>query len=275
MPPVTTPSRSGSRIRPRSPARGLGRRLVPGTALLAIAGTVAGAIVVASPPVLTQETAQEARDEAPVPHPPENGDTVTVTGRVTDPQGRAVPGAHVVFEAFRSYFSLRRFERRAKDFRRVETVTDETGRYRLEWLWDDYFNRFRVGVERPGTHKTMGAAASRPAEGAEAADGARESPYLVVQTDLAPRLAASGTAVVPLVVEDTELLEAVRRFETSLATEDQRRVYRDLGYPDEVQVFELADVRETSWWYFERGEVYRFADGELQEIEPFEPVTGF
>lgn len=236
---------------------------------------VAGAILLAPPPVPARETAQEVRDEAPVPHPPENGDTVTVTGRVTDPQGRAVPGAHVVFEAFRSYFSLRRFERRTKDFRRVETMTDETGRYRLEWLWDDYFNRFRVGVARPGPHKAMGAAASRPAQGAEATDGVRESPYLVVQTDLAPRLVSSGSAVVPLVVEDTELLETVRRFETSLATEDQRRVYRDLGYPDEVRVLELADVRETSWWYFERGEVYRFADGELQEIEPFEPVTGF
>lgn len=273
MPPVTTPSRSCFRIRPRSPARGLGRRFAPG--LLAIIGTVAGAIVVAPPPVLAQKTAQETSDEAPARNPPENGDTVTVTGRVTDPQGRAVPGAHVVFEAFRSYFSLRRFERRTKDFRRVETVTDETGRYRLEWLWDNYFNRFRVGVERPGTLRAMGAATSRPAQDVEADDNARESPYLVVQTDLAPRLVAGGTAVVPLVVEDTELLEAVRRFESSLATEDQRRVYRDLGYPDEVRVFELADVRETSWWYFERGEVYRFADGELQEIEPFEPVTGF
>ena len=232
----------------------------------------AGTFVSVAPPILAQEG---TRGEAPALDPPENGDTVRVTGQVSDPQGRAVPGAHVVLEAYRSYFSLRRFERRAKDFRRVETVTDENGRYRLEWLWDDYFNRFRVGVERPGREAGSGAARSRPAEEVEAADGTKESPYLVVQTDLRTRLERSGTAVVPLVVEDAEPLQAFRRFESSLATEDQRRIYRDLGYPDEVQVLELTDVREASWWYFDRGEVYRFADGELREIEPFEPVTGF
>lgn len=240
-------------------------------ALAALVAVVAGMVVSVARPVV----AQEARDEALTLDPPEDGDTVTVTGQVSDPQGRAVPGAHVVFEAFRSYFSLRRFERRIKDFRRVETVTDENGRYHLEWLWDDYFNRFRIGVERPGRHAGADASSSRPAEEAEAVDATGESPYLVVQTDLGSRLKRSGTAVVPLVVEDTGLLEALRRFEAALATDDQRRIYRDLGYPDEVQVLELADVREASWWYFDRGEVYRFADGELQEIEPFEPVTGF
>lgn len=265
MPPVAT----------RSPS--------PSPALAAVVATLvataSGALLVPGPAVLGQDRGSDVSDSRPPgSRPPEDGDTVTVTGRVTDARGRAVPGVHVVFEAYRTYFSLRHFERRAKDFRRVETRTDETGRYRVEWLWDDYFNRFRVGVERPGRSAEVGAAWSRTARDGRdtgAPDDASQSPYLVLQTDLGPRLARSGSAVVPLVVEDIEVVETVRRFETSLSTEDQRRVYRDLGYPDEVRVLELADGREASWWYFERGEVYRFADGELEEIEPFEPVTGF
>jgi hypothetical protein len=267
MPPVATRPPSLFRIRPHSVTPACVLRSM----LLAIVGVTVGASAFAP-----SAPAQTGRGEAAAPEPPDNGDTVTVTGQVTDSEGRPVAGVHVVFEAHRSYFSLRRFEHRVKDFRRVETVTDETGRYRLEWLWDDYFNRFLVGVETPGRHSAVGAATNRTAQGAEGSgDDARASPYLVEQTDLRSRLVRSGSAVVPLVIEDTERLEAVRRFESSLATEDQRRVYRDLGYPDEVQVLELAAGREASWWYFERGEVYRFADGDLQEIEPFEPVTGF
>lgn len=189
--------------------------------------------------------------------PPENGDTVSVTGQVTDAQGRPLAGVHVVFEVFRSSFSLRHLERRNKDFRRVETVSGDDGRYRLEWRWDDYFNRFRVGVRMPG----------------DAAPG--DDPELPGEADLGRRLRVSGTAVVPLVIENTEILDAVRRFEASIETDDQRRVYHDRGYPDEVQVLDERQGRETSWWYFERGEVYRFVGGALQEVESFQPVRRF
>lgn len=210
------------------------------------------------PVARAQESASGGSDASEAARqPPENGDTVFVTGQVTDLRGEPVVGIPVVLEAFRSSFSLRRFERREKDFRRVETVTDADGRYRLEWLWDDYFNRFRVGVT---VHREEG----QPPRFLQA-----------LETGLGRRLAASGSALVPLVVEDMEFLEALRRFETSISTAEQRRIYRNLGYPDEVQTLELAAGQETSWWYFRRGEVYRFVDGELQEIEPFEPVKQF
>jgi len=189
--------------------------------------------------------------------PPENGDPVFVVGQVTDARGEPVVGIPVVFEAFRSSFSLRRLERREKDFRRVETVTDAEGRYRLEWIWDEYFNRFRVGVT---VHHENG----QPPRFLEKLD-----------TGLGRRLAASGSALVPLVIEDVDFVDALRRFESSIRTDEQRRIYRRLGYPDEVQVTELAQGDETSWWYFHRGEVYRFVEGELQEMESFEPVRRF
>ena len=35
----------------------------------------------------------------------------------------------------------------------------------------------------------------------------------------------------------------------------------------------FPDRDETSWWYFERGEVVRFVDGELSGVDRFDPVA--
>jgi hypothetical protein len=72
----------------------------------------------------------------------EQGDRVEVTGLVTDPQGRPLPGVRVILEASRNTFSLREMRRVAQDARRVSAVTDTAGQYRLVWPWDSYFNRF-------------------------------------------------------------------------------------------------------------------------------------
>lgn len=219
-------------------------------------------VVAQAAPTPVRAVGEPGRSDPPRRHnaageAPEDGEWIAVSGQVTDGQGDPIAGVRVVFEAFRSYFSLRHLERREKDFRRVETVTDADGRYRLEWLWDDYFNRFRVG-------------AAVPLYGSS-----EEKLHFLQRVDLGRRLAAGGSAVVPLVLEDTSFLDAVRRFEASIESEEQRRIYRELGYPDEVQMLELSTGREASWWYFDRGKVYRFADGELQEVEPFEPVRSF
>jgi len=244
MPPVAP--RSPSCLRPR-PAL-----WVLGLALLTLVP------VAIEPPAAAQDRPSDAASpETGGSRPPENGDTVWIAGQVTDARGTPVAGLPVIFEAFRSSFNLRRLERREKDFRRVETVSDEQGRFRLEWLWDDYFNRFRIGV---AVH--------------HAPD---EAPRFLEQEDtgLGRRLETSGSAIVPLVIEDLELLDAIRRFEATLQTEDQRRIYRQLGYPDEVRTIELTAAREATWWYFHRGEVYRFADGRLQEVESFQPIKRF
>lgn len=236
------------------------RRVPLALSLALLASTAAGIDPASLSGRDTQPGAGQEGTSAPSPEgsrPPENGDRVWVAGQVTDARGAPVVGIPVVFEAFRSSFNLRRFERREKDFRRVETVTDERGRYRLEWLWDDYFNRFRVGV---AVHHAPG-----------------EEPRFLEHEDtgLGRRLEASGSAIVPLVIENVELLDAIRRFEATLESDDQRRIYRQLGYPDEVQTVELSSGREATWWYFRRGEVYRFADGRLQDVEKFEPVERF
>lgn len=201
--------------------------------------------------------ADPARPAAPMARAPENGQWVTLAGRVTDGGGEVLPGLKVVLEASRSFFSLRHLERREKDLRRVSTLTAEDGSYELLWRWDDYFNRLRLGV-------------TVPVERSET----RKAGYLE-QVDVTRRLAATGSARVPLVIRDEEFVDALRRFEATIVSSEQQEIYRRLGYPDEVEVLALPGGREASWWYFDRGEVYRFADGRLTEVEPFEPVRSF
>lgn len=283
---VSTLPSSPPRHRAVTPASAPGRgtvAAVPGGRRAALSVPLLLAIVLATAfsPVGGAAAAREA-DRASTTGAPDDGDVVTVTGTVTDGTGQAIAGVHVVLEAAHRYFSLRHLERKEKDLRRVTTRTGEDGSYSLQWRWDDWFNRLELGVAIPvrrparavaGHGGATGQAAGAEASGADPDDG--RSYHFLERVDLSRRLANGGSTVVPLVLEDTEFLDAVRRFEATLQSDDQRRVYGKLGYPDEVTVVELPDGDEASWWYFDRGEVYRFVGGELQEVEPFEPVTRF
>lgn len=191
--------------------------------------------------------------------PPVNGQWIEIMGQVTNRAGEALEDMSVVLTAHRHAFSLKSFEKRDKDFRRVEAVTGEGGEYRLRWLWDDYFNRFELaaGVRIPG-----------PA-------GEQLHVLASQELDLARRWTAGSPIVVPLVVEDDALVTRLRRFEAALASDDERRIFGEMGLPDEVEVLDTPGAEETSWWYFDHGKVYRFLGGELREVASFDPVERF
>lgn len=211
-----------------------------------LAGPMALSLALLSGPLSPAEA------EAPV-----NGQWVGIIGQVTGPDAQPLPDVTVELTAYRRYFSFKSFEKEEKDFRRVDAVTDERGEYRLRWLWDDYFNRFelRAGVFVPGP------------------EGEKLHVLDLQQLDLGRRVEAGLPVVSPLVVDDTAFLDRLRRFEGSLESDDEQDLYHRMGLPDEVKVIELAERTEISWWYFERGKVYRFGDGKLLEEAAFDPVV--
>jgi hypothetical protein len=186
--------------------------------------------------------------------PYERGQKVEVTGLVTGPDGAPLRDLRVVLEASRFAFSLREFRRTIRDTRRVAATTDAQGQFSLSFPWDSYYNRFElvvgVPVRKPGGERL------------EALE----------RIDLTQRLEHGSPVVATVVVKNAAFVANLRRFVAQVQSEDEQRVYGELGKPDEVKVVQFPDHREVSWWFFDSGKVYRFRDGKLTEITPFDPV---
>jgi hypothetical protein len=145
----------------------------------------------------------------------------------------------------------------------VSGQTDARGRYALDWAWDDHYNHFElaVGLAVPGSR------------------GHAEMEVLEHQ-DVSDRMAAmagaSETALATrFTLANAAYVEKVRRFVAGIASDDERRVYGEMGHPDEVKSVRFPDHEEVSWWYFESGKVYRFESGRLAQVTPFDPVKPF
>lgn len=238
---MTTPVRTPTARRP-APAR-IHPGLAPSAAVL-----LAAVLLLAAVPTGADAAERAAYDA---------GQRIQVTGVVTDAQGKPLEGVQVRLEVSRSYFSLRQFQRTAKEPRQVAAVTNARGEYAIEWPWDSYFNTFEVLVGVP----------VRRAKG--------ERLEVVERVDVTQRLLAGSPVVASVVVKDAGRIARLRGFPSTLQSEDERRVYGEMGSPDEVRVVAYPDHREATWWYFANGRAYRFEDGRLAQVIPFEPVASF
>jgi 5-hydroxyisourate hydrolase-like protein (transthyretin family) len=186
------------------------------------------------------------------------GERVQVTGAVTDAQGQPLADVRVTFEATRTYFSMRELRRTEdKEVRRVSATTNAAGQYTLEWPWDSYFNHFDLVAGVPVRTK-----------------GGGERLEELSRQDVTRRVLAGSPAVVGVTVENRQFLDNLRQFLASIQTEDQRKVYQEMGKPDRIRNVQYPGHLEASWWYFESGRVYRFRDGRLEQVVPFDPVRG-
>ncbi len=187
----------------------------------------------------------------------DQGQRIQVTGIVTDAQGQPLQGLRVVLEVSRTYFSMRNLRRTADpDVRRVSATTDASGNFVIEWPWDNYFNHFELVAGVP-VHTRAG-------------DTVQE----LARQEVTRRVEAGSPAVVAVTIDNRQFLDAFRQFLASIKTEDQRKVYQEMGKPDRVRNVQYPSYLESSWWYFEAGRVYRFRDGHLEQVTPFDPVHG-
>jgi hypothetical protein len=185
------------------------------------------------------------------------GDRVQVTGAVTDQQGRPLSDVRVTFEATRTYFSVRSFQRtQTEEIRRVTAVTDAGGQFTVQWPWDSYFNHFELVV------------------GVPVRKARKESLVELAREDVTNRLQGGSPVVASLVVQNknAQFVTKLREFVASVQSDDERKVYDEMGRPDKVERVEYPGRTEVSWWYFDAGRVYRFQSGRLEQVVPFEPV---
>lgn len=189
------------------------------------------------------------------PHP--EGEFIEITGVVTDAEGLPIPDLTVALEASRKAFSVTRMKRTERDRTRVSTETDSTGQFSLRWRWVDYYNNFQLLVGLPQM----------------AGDDAQLQVF--EQLDLSKRIRGGSPVVTNVTVTDNRYLDTLRDFSASLDSEDELRIYQEMGNPDRVQRIVSSEHEEVSWWYFGSGKAYRFRDGVLEQVVHFEPVEPF
>ncbi len=181
----------------------------------------------------------------------DKGDTVTISGRVSDSAGQPVGRVTVLLEVSRTSFSWRKLRRTRGNILQIPVISEADGQYRHDWRWDGYYNTFELVVALPV-----------PAAGGEKLEEVRR--FEITQPVL-----QGSPVVVPLVIEDAAYLGWLRRFSDGSASAEEVRVLVDLGKPDRLD-FEGDDA---AWWYFAAGKVYRFDGGVLDEVESFDPVA--
>ena len=76
-------------------------------------------------------------------------------------------------------------------------------------------------------------------------------------------------------VADTDLVESRQEFLTILDSDDERKVYEQAGQPERLDRVDFPTYQEVTWWYFRHGRAYRFRDGTLHQVIPFDPVEPF
>lgn len=187
----------------------------------------------------------------------DQGQRIQVTGLVADAQGQPLSDIRVVLEVSRTYFSMRELRRTAdKDVRRVSATTNSHGEYTIEWPWDSYFNHFELVAGVP-VHTRAG-----------------ESVQELAREEITRRVEAGSPAVIAMSIQNRQFLDNFRQLLASIQTDDMRRVYQEMGKPDRVRNVQYPGHLEISWWYFDAGKVYRFRDGRLDQVVPFDPVHG-
>lgn len=185
--------------------------------------------------------------------PYEEGQIVRLQGSVADRAGRALADVEVALEAGRGRTDWRSF-RRETELRRVTTLTDERGQFALDWPWDSSYRSF----ELVATVRVSAAG--------------REVASELARLDVRDRLRGEPAVTATLTVERPGYVDRLRDFVGSIASDDERRVFAELGVPESVDRVESPAGVESAWWYFEAGRVARFRDGALIETQEFDPI---
>ena len=158
--------------------------------------------------------------------PYDTGDEVTVSGVVTDATGKPLEGVDVVLEASRLGVQLNPPGRVKRDVVTGSTRTGKGGDFALRFDWDWRYNHFEliggVSVPTPGGKRLQELA----------------------RLDISRRVEQGSPVVVPLTISETDFLDKLHAFESSLSSADEKHVYAEQGKPDRVDQLRYPDRRE-------------------------------
>ncbi len=179
------------------------------------------------------------------------GEDVTIRGQVVDAAGAPVGNVTVLLELSRTRFQVTRFKKTKGNTLRVPVTAGPDGQYQHQWRWDGFYNTFELAVAMP------------------ILINGRQDFEILHRVEITPQVDQGSPVDVQLVLQETSYLEWLRRFVDGRASSEEQRIFYDLGRPDRI---DAHGEGEFAWWYFQVGKVYRFRDGAIDLIEPFDPI---
>lgn len=217
-----------------------------------LAGLALGSLL-ATLALSAQETTQETMQETA--HAFRKGERIKISGRLTTPDERPLVGVAVLLELRRTKTGVFGRKPASEEPVQIPATTGPGGEFSIDWSFDPYYDKVELAVALPVQKE------------------GREDFEIFDRRDLGLALAHGRSPIaVDLVLERPGYLEWLRLFLDGEASAEETKVFREHGRPDRVDREQRRGALETAWWYFEQGKCYRFKEGRLDQIIPFEPV---
>jgi hypothetical protein len=177
-----------------------------------------------------------------------------ITGRITDQQGRPVPGTPVLVVGRRLDLDMK-FDYKELDRRQLRVLTDHEGRYRAELIPKELGNNFYLFFYAE-----------------EGFDGVRfQKPEGI---DITGRLREAKELKFDQALLDHPKWKEVQQKITLYGADSMRgKVLRQLGLPERIDRG-ISDPPTETWWYYGKGISYRFAGPAIEGSYIFQPIRG-
>ncbi|WP_337290534.1 carboxypeptidase-like regulatory domain-containing protein [Candidatus Methylomirabilis sp.] len=177
-----------------------------------------------------------------------------VSGRITDQQGRPVPGTPVLVVGRRLDLTTK-FDYTELDRRELRVLTADDGRYRAEFIPDELGNNLYLFFYAEKGFD--GVRFQRP-------DG----------IDITKRLKESRELRLDQVLLDHPQWKEVQRQIAQFGADSAKgKILRQLGLPERIDRGTSDQFAET-WWYYKKGISYRFVGSAVEGSYTFQPIQG-
>jgi len=177
-----------------------------------------------------------------------------ITGRITDQQGRPVPGTPVLVVGRRLDLDMK-FDYKEMDRRQLKVLSDGEGRYRAELIPKELGNNFYLFFYAEDGFD--GVRFQKP-EGIDITSRLREGRELKFDQVL---------------LDHPKWKEVQQQIALYGADSTSGKVLRQLGLPERIDRG-VGDQPAETWWYYAKGISYRFAGPAIEGSYTFKPIRG-
>ena len=177
-----------------------------------------------------------------------------ITGRITDQQGRPVPGTPMLVVGRKLEFTTK-FDYTELDRQKLKVLTADDGRYRAEFIPSELGNNLYLFFYAE-----------------EGFDGVRfQKPEGI---DITKRLKEGRDLRLDQVLLDHPQWNEVQRKIAQHGSDSMKgKVLRQLGLPERIDRV-VGDQATETWWYYASGISYRFAGPAIEGSYTFQPIRG-